>query len=34
VAELNEQGVNNWEIGFVREGKRRAILERAELLEV
>jgi hypothetical protein len=32
--ELTANGINNWEIGYVRDGSKRAVLERAELQEV
>ena len=28
MAELKENGVNSWEIGFVRSGPKRAVLEK------
>lgn len=30
--ELTANGINNWEIGYVREGSKTAVLERAEVL--
>jgi selenide,water dikinase len=34
IAELNANEINNWEIGFVRDGNKTAVLEKAEVLEV
>lgn len=30
--ELTAQGINNWEIGYVREGSKKAVLEKMQIL--
>ena len=34
MSELEKEEINSWEIGYVREGKRTAVLEKIELIEV